>query len=134
MANFNKFDAFITQVGLKNHNLNTDTLKAFLTDELPLASDTVKGDMVEITAGGGYTAGGEDIQNTWAAGVLTAVDVLWTASGGGFGPFRYVVVYNDTGATKYLVGWHDRGVETTLNGANADTFLLDFGANWLTIT
>jgi len=134
MAAFNKFNSFITELGLKNHNLNTDTFRAFLTNELPLASDTVKGDMVEIAGGGGYTALGEDIQNAWAAGVLTAVDVLWTASGGGFGPFQYAVVYNDTGATKYLVGWHDRGAPTTLSGANADTFLLDFGANWLTIT
>jgi hypothetical protein len=134
MAVFNKFDSFITQLGLKNHNLNTDTLRCFLTNELPLASDTVKGDMVEIAGGGGYTALGEDIQNTWSGGVLVAVDVLWTASGGGFGPFQYAVVYNDAGATKYLVGWHDRGVATTLSGPNADTFLLDFGANWLTIT
>lgn len=135
MAAFNKFQDFVEQIGLKNHNLSTDTLKVFLTNEQPLAADTVKGDMAEITAGNGYTAGGEDSQNTYSETGGTAscvgVDITWTASGGSIGPFRYAVLYNDAGATKYLVGWWDYGSELTLN--SGESFKVDFGANMFTL-
>ena len=136
MATFNKFNDFVEQLGLKNHNLNTDTLKVMLTNELPLAADTVKGDMVEITAEHGYPSGGTDITNlyteTGGTGTMTATDVVFTAAGGSFGPFRYAVVYNDTGATKYLVCWWDYGSSISCN--DGETFTVDFGASVLTIT
>ena len=135
MAAFNKFNDFIEQLGLKNHNLNVDLLKVFLTDEAPLAADTIKGDMVEITAGNGYTAGGEDSQNTYTETGGTAscvgVDITWAAGGGTIGPFRYAVLYNDSGATKYLVGWWDRGSSLTL--ADGESFTVDFGTEMFTL-
>jgi hypothetical protein len=110
-STFHKFNCFVADVGLKRHDLNADMLKVFLTNEQPLATDTVKGDMVEITAEHGYPAGGTDIQNTWGqvAGLatLTGVDVVFTASGGSFGALQWAVIYNDSGATKYLVGWYE---------------------------
>ncbi|MCJ7797175.1 MAG: hypothetical protein MUQ56_10485 [Thermoleophilia bacterium] len=136
MAAFVKFNDFVEQVGLKNHNLNTDTLKAFLTNEQPLATDTVKGDMAEISAGNGYTAGGEDTQNVWseASGTASVVctDIVWTCVTAPMPTFRFVVIYNDSGATKYLVGWYDYGVGgvSLLVG---ETFTLDFGASLLTL-
>lgn len=136
MAAFNKFNDFVEQLGLKNHNLNTDTIMCMLTNEQPLAADTVKGDMVEISGGNGYTAGGTDIQNAYSetsgTGTMTGTDVTWTASGGTIGPFRYAVLYNDTGATKYLVGWYDYGSNVTLQ--IGESFTVDFGASVLTIT
>ncbi len=135
MAGYNKFQDFVKQLGLKNHNLNTDTLKVMLTNEQPLVSDTVKGDMVEITEEHGYPAGGTDIQNTYdqagGIGTLTGVDVVFTASGGNFGPFQFAVVYNDSGATKYLICWWDYGSAITIH--DTETITVDFAAAIFTI-
>jgi hypothetical protein len=137
MAAYLKFDDFVEQLVLAKHNLGAanDVLKVFLTNEQPLAADTIKADMVEITAGNGYTAGGTDIQNsiTVAGGTVTiaCVDVVWTASGGTIGPFQFVVTYNDTqtAPADALVNWWDRGAALTLQ--IGESFTVDFGGNKL---
>jgi hypothetical protein len=141
MAAFNKFNSFITEVAAGTHaaslNASTDTLMAMLTNTAPIATNTVKANLTEITAGNGYTAGGADIQNaasqTAATITVTAVDVVWTATGGSIGPFQYVALYNDTPTSPAdpLVGWYDYGSAVTL--ADGETFTLDFGANLLTL-
>ena len=136
MATFNKVDSFQTQVGLGAMNLNTDTLKVYLTNVAPTSATTVFGTPAEIAAGNGYTATGEDVQNGFGAngavGELTGIDVVWTAAGGTIGPFRYVVLYDDTTATKHVIGYWDYGSAVTLN--DTETFTTDFGATILTIT
>ena len=120
MAAFNKHNDFVEQLGLAKHNLNTDVQKILLTNTAPTAANSVKADLTEITAGNGYTAGGEDIQNTWAeasgTGTLTGTKVVWTAAGGTIGPFRYVDLYNDTQTSPAdpLIGWWDYGSALTL--------------------
>lgn len=139
MASFNKFNDFVEQLGKGLHHLHAagDTLKVFLTNEQPLAADTVKTDMVEVTGGGttGYTAGGADAQNdlSEAAGTatLTCVDITWTTGADGLGPFRYAVLYNDTNANDALIGWWDYASSITL--ASGESFTVDFGASVLTI-
>ena len=135
MATFNKFNCFIGDVGLKIHDLNADVFKVYLTNEQPLAADTVKGDIAEIAGGNGYTAGGADIQAAYSQsgglGTMTAVDVLWTASGA-VGPFRWAVVYNDTSATDALVCWWEYAA-ASISLANLETFAVDFGASLLTL-
>jgi hypothetical protein len=133
MATFNKFNAFVQDLGEELHNLPAadDVLKVYLSNELPLITDTVKTDIAEITAENGYPSGGTDIQNDWVGGVLTGTDVIFTASGGSFGPFRYVILYNDTSATKPLIGWWD--YESSISVTDPETFTVDFGANILTI-
>ena len=88
----------------------------------------------EIAAGNGYTAGGEDTQNdgSESAGTLTVtgVDVVWTASGA-VGPFRYVVLYNDTPAGDPLIGYWDYGSSISL--ASGETFTANFGASLFTV-
>lgn len=137
MAAFNKFQNFVEELGLGGHNLNTAVLKIYLSNAVPsAAADAVKADLAEIAAGNGYTAGGEDVQNVWSeaggTGTLAGTDVVWTASGGTIGPFQYVVLYNDTHASKALIGWWDYGSAVTLNAG--ETFTADFGASILTIT
>jgi hypothetical protein len=135
MVAFNKINDFVERLGLAEHNLNTDTLRVYLSNEAPLASDTVKSDIAEISAGNGYTAGGIDTQNAWSetSGVasMTGVDAVWTASGGSIGPFRYVVFYNDTHASDRLIGWWDYGSSITLNAG--DSFTVDFAATIMTL-
>ena len=134
MAVFNKFQDFIEQLGLKNHNLNTDTLKVFLTNEQPLVGDTVKGDMAEVTSAD-YPAGGQDSQNTYTesggTGSCVGVDITWTAATATLGPFKFAVLYNNTGATKYLVGWWEYTTNLTL--AIGESFKTDFGATMFTL-
>lgn len=135
MAAFNKFQDFVEQLGLKEHNLSTDVLKIYLSNEAPLAADTVKADIAEIAAGNGYTAGGDDTQNVWSetSGTASCVgtDVVVTATGGTVGPFRYVILYNDTNASKRLIGYWDYGSSITLN--DTETFTTDFGSSMFTL-
>ena len=136
MPAFNKINNFKEQIGLKLIDLNTDTLKVYLTNTAPVATDTIFGTPAEIAAGGGYTAGGADITGVWSenpagTGELTGTDVVWTGSGGGFGPFQYVVLYDDTSAAKHLIGWWDYGSPVTIIAG--ETFTVDFAATILTI-
>jgi len=132
-----KFTAFATEVGLASHNLNTDTLKAALTNTAPSAADTVFAPLTlhpPPAAANGYTAGGHDITNLYSAGKMTGTDVVITATAGGIGPFRYIVVYNDTNATDMLVGWYDYGSSITVPDTAVFTIDFDPTAGILTIT
>lgn len=128
MATFNKFYSFTEAVAEKVHNLGSDTLKVMLTNTAPVATNTVKANLTEISAGNGYTAGGATPAITSSAQTtgtykLVLGDVSWTASGGTVGPFRYTVLYNSTATNSELIGWHDYGSSITL--AIGETFTWD---------
>lgn len=134
MATFNKNQGWVGYLGLAAINLNTDTLKMYLSNATPSASaDDVKTDLAEITNQNGYTAP-VDIQNAYSeasgTGTMTAVDVVVTATGT-VGPFQYAAIYDDTHASDVLMGWYDYGSALTL--ANGETFTLDFGASLATL-
>lgn len=132
MVAYNKFQDFVEQVLTIVHNFTGagHVFKIFLTNEQPLVGDTLKADMVEIGAGNGYTAGGEDTLNTLAeaagTATVTGTKVVWTAAGGSIGPFQFVVLYNDTATAPLdaLVSWWDRGSALTLLAG--ETFTVKF--------
>lgn len=129
MASYNKFQGFVGYLGLAAVNLNTDTLRVYLTNNTPSASDDdIKTDLAGITEEHGYSAA--DTTNTYSeaagTGTLGATDVVWTASGGSFGPFRYVVLYDDTHASDILIAWWDYGSSITV--LTGETFTVDFAA------
>lgn len=129
MATFNKFNSFTEALSEKVHNLGSDTLKVMLTNSAPVATNTQKTDLTDISAGNGYSAGGTAPSITSSAqtsGVykLILADVVFTASGGSIGPFRYIVLYNDTATNKELIGWYDYGSSITL--LTGETFTVDF--------
>lgn len=139
MAAAVKFQKFVRDLGLGVHNLDTGALKVYLTNAAPnAATHTVKADLADISAGNGYVAGGADITGVYAesggTGTLTATDVVFTASGGTIGPFRYVILYNDTPTSPAdpLIQYWDYGSSITL--ADGETFTTDFGATVLTLT
>ena len=141
MAAFNKFQGFVGYLGTKVIDLNTDTLKVYLTNAAPSASaDDVKVDLAEITMTNevNHGAGGGDTANTYAeasgTGTCTATDVVFAASGGTVGPFQYVVLYDDTITTPVidpLIGWWDYGSAVTLQ--DGETFTVDFTTSSFTI-
>lgn len=131
MANFQKFNAFVEALAEKKHNLGSDTLKVYLTNTTPSASNhAVKADLPEITTGvNGYTAGGNTctlLSSSQTAGVYTLIlqdPSTWTSTGT-LGPFRWVVLYNDTATNDDLIGFWDYGFVVTLS--NGETFKIDF--------
>lgn len=134
MAAYNKFQQFVEDLCKRAHDLHADTVRVYLSNATPdAAADAVKADLAEISGGNGYTAGGADTQNTIskASGTATmnAVDVVYTASGGTIGPFRYVPWYNDTPTSPAdpLGAWWDYGLALTLQ--IGETFTIDFVSN-----
>ena len=131
MAAFNKFNQFVADLGAGVHNFSAQSCKVMLTNTAPSASNAVKADITEISAGNGYTAGGNAAaytsysQASGTAKLVLADPATWTASGGSIGPFRYAVLYNDTPTSpaKPLIGYWDYGSSVTL--ASGETFTVD---------
>jgi len=129
MASFNKFNSFIEAVFEKKHDFSGDTFKLMLTNVAPVATNTQKSDLTEISDGSGYTAGGEALtitsssQSSGTYSWIITSDITWTNSGT-IGPFRYAVLYNDDASNDELVGWWDYGSSITLSVVS-DKFIAD---------
>lgn len=139
---FNKFNAFTQNIANKKIDLSADTFKVMLTNTLPVATNSLYGDISagEVANGNGYTTGGLSV--TITSSVQTSGVLKWlvnqpvlTASGS-VGPFRYAALYDFTSSSplKPLVSWYDYGSAVTL--ASGDTFTISFDASAgvLTIT
>jgi hypothetical protein len=134
-ATFHKFNCFVADLGLKVHDLNSDTLNVMLTNVAPVATDDLLEDLTEIDEGFGYSAGGAEVASTaysQSSGVakLTGNAVVITASGGSIGPFQYVVLYNLTAAGGPLIGWWDYGSPLTLSSGVPFTVNSSANGNW----
>lgn len=134
MATFNKFNLFVDDLVKKQHNFSSDTFKVMLTNTAPAATNHVTGDITEITAQNGYSAGGAAItvgvSNSSGTETVTGSNTTFTASGGSFGPYRYAVLYNSTASL--LVGWWDYGSSISTN--SGETFTVQpTGGNLFTL-
>ena len=131
MASYNKFNSFVENLAEKVHNLGSDQLKVALTNSAPVASNTVLTNITEISYTNLSTRNITTSASSQTSGTykLVLTDLVLTASGA-VGPFRYVVIYNDTATNDELIAWFDYGSSISL--ANTDTFTLDFdGTNGL---
>lgn len=131
MATFNKINSFVEDIAEKVHNLGSDTLTVALTNSAPVATNTVLANITEISYTNCSTRAISTSTSAQTSGTykLVLTDLVLTASGT-VGPFRYVVIYNDTAASDQLICWFDYGSAITL--ANTDTFTIDFdGTNGL---
>lgn len=130
MAAYNKFNDFSEQLANGVQNFATDVYKVALSNTAPVATNTILSDITQISAGNGYTSGGSTTTITLAevtgTTTVSGTQVVFTASGGSIGPFRYVVLYNDTttSPSKPLVAWWDYGSSITL--ADGETFTIKF--------
>lgn len=135
MATFNKFNAFVENLAEKVHNLGSDSLRVALTNSAPVATNSVLADITEISYTNCSSRAVSITSSSQTSGTYTLVlqDLVLTASGGSVGPFRYVVLYNDTPTSPAdpLIGWVDYGSSITL--ASGETLTIDFAASTLTI-
>lgn len=130
MAAFNKFDVFSEHLAEKVHNLGSDALKVMFSTVAPVATNSVKADLTEISAGGGYSSGGFAV-SVFSSGqtggvyelVITNPIIAFTASGSISG--RYLTLYNDTPTSPAdpLIGWWDYG--STFNLVNGQDFTFE---------
>ena len=128
MASFNKYQKGVEAL-VEGINAGSDVWKVALSNRTPVvATDTDLASAVEISAGNGYTAGGNEaatVSSTETSGtyklVLTSPDT-WTASGGSIGPFQYAILYDST--TDNLIGYWDYGSSVTLSDGEAFTVSL----------
>lgn len=130
MATYNKFQDFTEQLVNGVQNFLSDTFKIALTNTAPIATNTSfsTASFPSPTAANGYTAGGTATTITIAevSGTTTVsgTQVVFTATAGGIGPFRYAILYNDTTTTpvsKPMVAWWDYGSSITLNDTDSLT-------------
>ena len=141
MAAYVKYEIFPENLVKVVYNFNNGghTFKVCLTNTAPnVATHAVRADITEISAGNGYTTGGNTTTMTVtnASGTVTvsnADPATWSAAGGNIGPFRYAVLYDDTPTSPAdpLVAYWDYGVSVTL--VPGDTFKVDFGASLFTV-
>lgn len=139
-ATFKPCDEFVNYVLTKKIDFSADTFKVGLTNTaLTQAGTQVKADLTAISANGGgektlTVSLAETGAGTGIWRVSIAADQVWTASGGSFGPFQYVYVYDDTPTSPAdpVVGFFDYGSAITVG--DAETFTLDVDANFAIFT
>ncbi len=124
MATFNKFNAW-AETMVEGTNLGSDQFAIALTNTAPVATNSVIADITQISYTNLSSRNVTTTSSSQTGGTYTLVlqDLVMTASGS-VGPFRYVVLFDDTLAGDPLVGWWDYGSSITM--ANAETFTVDF--------
>lgn len=130
MATYNRFNDFTEQLVKGGYNFSSDTIKVALSNTAPVASNSFFSDITEISAGNGYTAGGETVTNkgvseTSGTTTVSADQVTFSATGA-MATFRYAILYKSTGtaSTSPLVAWWDNGSGVSLQ--NGETFTVKF--------
>ena len=126
MATATKFQDYSEQFARGIHDWDAHTFKVALTNSAPVATNTVLGDITQISGTNGYTTGGATttigVSESSGTTTVTGTQVSWTASGGSVGPFQYMVLYNDTSANDNLVAFWNHGSAVTLSSGDSFTF------------
>ena len=137
-GDFIKFNKTLEAVWEGKINVAADTLKFALTNTAPTAAtdtDFLPGTLhPPPAAANGYTSGGHSAtiaSHSESGGTFTlacTTDVVITATAGGIGPFRYVILYDDIAANDQLISYYDYGSSITLT-AVGETFTIDVTAS-----
>jgi hypothetical protein len=132
MATYNKFQDFSEQLVRGVHDWDAHTFKIALTNTAPTATDTTWNvtSHPAPAAANGYTAGGTAttiaVSETTGTTTVTGTQVVFTATAGGIGPFRYAILYNDTATSPAdaCIAYWDYASSVTL--ADTETFTVKF--------
>ena len=132
MATFNKFQAW-AETMVEGANLGSDQFAVALTNTAPSATNSVIADITQISYTNLSSRNVTTTSSSQTGGIETLVlqDLVMTSSGS-VGPFRYVVLFDDTLAGDPLVGWWDYGSSITM--ANGETFTVDFTGAAITLS
>lgn len=131
MASFVKFYSFVEALAEKKHDLGADTLKVALSNVAPALTNSQLSNITEIS----YTNCSDrtliTTSSSQSGGIynLVLTDLTLTASAGSVGPFRYIVIFNETSTNDLLIGYSDYGQSITL--ADGEYILIDFNASGL---
>ena len=128
MPAFQKFNDFTRQVLNKEHDIDSDAITIALTNTAPVAGNDYLNDIAEISYTGlsSRVLVNKVLSTSGGVAKFTADDLTLTGSSP-FGPFRYVVIFNDTPATsaaKGLIGFGDYG--SSITQAAGDPLIIDF--------
>lgn len=133
MPAYNEFQDFSEQLVKGVHNFSGHVFKVALTNTAPNASQAslaTGSSHPPPAAANGYSAGGTAttiaVSETSGTTTVTGTQVIFTASGGNLGPFRYAILYNDsaTSPADALIAWWDYGANLTLE--TTETFTVKF--------
>lgn len=126
MAAFIPFNGFLAAVASGNMDFGNDQLAMTMCAEAnaPTASDSIIGDLTPISFA---NLDGDLLLTTSSAGTVdtdgyrvVVADKQLLASGGDIGPFRYVVVYDQT--THDLICYYDLADNITIPDTTAMNF------------
>lgn len=129
MPVINFTNAFKENIAEAVHNLQTGALTLALTNTAPTAAGTaVLADITQIS----YTNLSSRVltvsSSAQTSGTYRLIinDLTLTATGGSVGPFRYIVLFNDTPTSPAdpVIGWYDYGSSITL--ADGESLVVDF--------
>ena len=116
MAAFNKFQPWVEYM-VEGANVGTDQFAVALTAaaNAPVNTNGVIADLTQIAYTNLSSRNLTTASSAQSGGTqsVTFNDLTLTSSGGSTGPFRYVVIYDDTVAGDPLVGWYDYGSDLT---------------------
>lgn len=131
-STWNKFFDFSEQLIRGVHDFDAHTFKVALTNTAPTQSQTTWNttDHPAPASANGYSAGGSPttitISESSGTTTVNGTAVVFTASGGNLGPFRYAVLYNDsaTSPADAAIAYFDYGSSITLG--SSETFTVKF--------
>ena len=126
------YPAFKQQLLNKEHDLNTDVIKAVLVDLADYVYSAAHSGLSDIPAAARVAISGALTSPTIASGVFDTADFSWTAVSGD--PCEAIILYNDTHATDALIAYFDTGMTgmpVTPNGG--DITLTVNASGWFTL-
>ncbi len=114
------FEEFALEIGLETFNLETDVLKMGIVDATitPSAGDGTPTwsdySANEVSTAGGYTAGGEIIENNTytessGVGTLNGDDIVIAQNASGFTDGYWGILYSDTASSDNAFAFLDLG-------------------------
>ena len=139
MATYNKFQSWVEHL-CEGVNCGTDTFKvAFVANaNAPVATNSVLADLTQATTNAdSVTLTTSTAAHRTGTYTLLFADKTITATAGGIGPFRYVVIYDDTPTSPAdpLMCWYDyTGTASDVTIASGETFLVDFTGSTFTLS
>lgn len=141
MASFNKFNSFVEALAEKVHNLATDQLKLALVLGAPSGAHFTINQLTQVDYQFLSTRNLTQGSSVQTLGVYKLIinDITLTSTSGTTGPFRYIILHNETAQLASpslgdLIGWYDFGSNLSLEDGESLTVDFDGTNGVLTIT